>query len=53
MDDLQILREYVAFPVVESECGSLENFVQDIIDWTDAVNAAAIKVRDHLKEPTA
>jgi hypothetical protein len=51
MDDLQELRQYMADPIIEAECGSLENFAQNVIDWTDRVNALALRVRDHLKEP--
>ena len=49
MDDLQELREYMRDPIIESECGSLKNFAQNVIDWTDHVNVLALRVRDHLK----
>ena len=48
-DNLQELREYLADPIIEGECGSLENFVQNVIDWSEEVERLAIQVRCDLK----
>ena len=48
--DMTELREYLADPIVESECGSVENFIQNVIDWSDRINTLALRVRDQNKE---
>ena len=50
---LRELREYMSDPIIESECGSVENFAQNVIDWTDRVNTLALRVRDNLEGPDA
>jgi len=44
-DNLQIVREFMKHPIVESECPSDENFLARIIGWTELVNMHARKAR--------
>lgn len=49
-EHLEELREYLGDPIIEGECGTVENFIQNVIDWSDHVNSLALKIRDQLKE---
>jgi hypothetical protein len=49
-DLIEELREWLADPIIEKECGSKSNFLNNVIGWTDTVNSIALKARDALKE---
>jgi hypothetical protein len=52
VSNLDRLREYLNDPIIESECGSIENFIQNVIDWSGSVERIAIAAREDQKNVT-
>lgn len=49
MSNLDRLREYLDDPIIESESGSLENFIENVIGWAGSLERVAIAAREDQK----
>lgn len=50
IEAIEELRMYLDDPIIEAECGSVENFVQNVIDWAGQVERLALRARDEMKD---
>jgi hypothetical protein len=50
MSNIDRLREHLNDPIIESECGSLENFIENVIAWAGSLERIAIATREDQKD---